>query len=76
MKLSADVIEDTLMDNYFFLHHNTDIGQFDQNMRGIQYYGHDTDTFDVILYNYIFILVILLLSLFYYYIFSSVSKKQ
>ena len=50
MKLFADVIEDTLMDNYFFLHHNTDIGQFDQNMRGIQYYGHDTDTFDVISY--------------------------
>ena len=55
MKLFADVIEDTLMDNYFFLHHNTDIGQFDQNMRGIQYYGHDTDTFDVILYYITFL---------------------
>ena len=50
MKLYAEVIEDTMMHNYFFLHHNTDIGQFDQNMRGIPYYGHDTDTFDVISY--------------------------
>ena len=58
MKLYLDVIEHTQMANYFFLHHNTDTGQFDQNMRGIQYYGHDSDTFDVITYYYIFILVI------------------